>query len=213
MEVAVALTEDVKLHVRLEGRRDRDDARAVLVAGVTRREAGDRDLDDLTDLEQLTHVSLPAVVEIELHLGQVLDDVRTVRPPLEQTERDEALDRFAHRGARDAELLAQRAFGRQLAARRELTGVDARGNRLTYLFGDRAPGDGLETDVARHAVVRSSSVRSPANRARSVSRSRGRMIASCSSSPQKRAGTSHMTSNSRPSGSTAYRLLFAPWSL
>ena len=39
------------------------------------------------------------------------------------------------------------------------------------------------------------------------------MMASCSSSPQRCGGTTQVTSNSRPSGSSAYRLLFTPWSL
>ena len=202
VERPVEAAEFLESHVGIERRGELRDPFTIRVGRAARRKARDRHLDDLPYLEQLAHTALPAVVAVELHRREVLDNVRTVRPPLDETEHDEALDGFSYGRAGDPELLTQRPLGGQLAPGFQLAAGDARRDGLADLLRDRAPRDGLELDVA-HVRAASSSVKSSAKRRRSASMSSGRMIASCSSLPHSRAGTSHITSNSRPSGSAA----------
>jgi hypothetical protein len=118
-----------------------------LLGGPLGRVLGDRRLDHLAHLEQLADERL-AVVAGEVHVGQLLGHHRAVAAALDVAGDHEPLDRLAHRGAGDTELLAQDALGGQRHAGGELTALDRVGEALADLGRDRAAGDRVEAGGA-----------------------------------------------------------------
>jgi hypothetical protein len=122
---------------------DGDDLGPLAVGGPACRQLGDRRLDDLAHLEQLGDEGL-AIVAGHVDLRQPLGDDGAVPAPLDVAGGDEALDRLAHRGAGDAELLAQHPLRRQRRTGCQLTGQDRVGEALTDLGRHRPAADRVE---------------------------------------------------------------------
>ncbi len=97
--------------------------------------------------------SLRSSPHTDAHVGQMFGDVRPVAAPLDHPERQQALDRLAHRGPRHLELFGEGPLRRHLRPRFQVAGRDPLEQPVADQRAERFPGDRLEGPAPERTAV------------------------------------------------------------